>query len=186
MTSGKPLFAEPPGEDEPGAPDPAPAADERAYRVAPSFARRELTPRDVAHNRNVKALFDHIVPGLPIDADPPETRREAEPLASVIEKTLKRLKIDASPWLDDLTAAWPTLVPPEVAKSARPGKWDNGILYVYVANSVKLFELRRTQLRNIEQAIRRFAGDGRVKQVRLLVDAVPLPFDSRDGAPPDP
>lgn len=176
MTSGKHPFAEPPDANRSEAPDYTPSADEDAFCVTPNPARRALTPRDIERNRHVKTLFDRIVPGLPIDADPPELRRDAEPFSAIIEKTLKRLKIDASPWLDELAGAWPSLVPPEIARVARPGKWDNGILYVYVTNSVKLFELRRTQLKRIEQAVRAFAGDDRVKQVRLLVDAVPLPF----------
>ncbi len=176
MTNGKPLFAGPPDSDGDEAGDYASVPDEASYRVEPTPVRRQLTPRDLDYNRKVKTLFDNIVPGLPIDTDPPETRREAEPFSSIIEKTLKRLNIAASPWLDELTQAWPKLVPPDVAKVTRPGKWDNGILYVYVTTSPHLFEIRRTQLKRIEQAVRAFSGDDRVKQVRLMVNAVPLPF----------
>ena len=176
MINGKPLFAGPPDYDGDETGDYSSIPDEATYRVDPTPVRRQLTPRDLEYNRKVKTLFDNIVPGLPIDSDPPETRRTAEPFSSIIEKTLKRLNIAASPWLDELTQAWPKLVPPEVAKVTRPGKWDNGILYVYVTTSPHLFEIRRTQLKRIEQAVRAFAGDDRVKQVRLMVNAVPLPF----------
>lgn len=176
MTHSKPLFAESPDSDrdEPG--DFSAVPDETSYQVAPTPLRRQLSSSDIEHNRKVKTLFDHIVPGLPIDADPPETRREAEPFSLIIEKTLKRLNIAASPWFDELTLAWPELVAPDVAKVARPGKWDAGILYVYVTSSVQLFEIRRTHLKRIEQSVRAFAGDDRVKQVRLMVNAVSLPF----------
>lgn len=175
MTKGKPLFSErsEPDPDEPG--DYGFVPEESAYEIGPTVSRHQLTPRDQEHNRNVKKLFDHIVPGLPIDADPPETRRDAEPFSAIIEKTLKSLKIEASPWLDELSQAWPQLVPPEVAKVSRPGKWDGGILYVYVTSSVQLFELRRQHLKHIEQAVRAFAGDERVKHVRLMVNSVTLP-----------
>jgi len=153
--------------------------DEASFRVEPTPSRRQLTPRDLARNRGVRELFNHAVPGLPIDADPPETRQPPEPFSEAIEKTLKRLNINASPWLDELARAWPTLVPPEVAQATRPGKWDKGILYVYVASSTRLFEIRRTYLKRLEQAVRAFAGDDRVKQVRLMVNAVPLPFEKR-------
>jgi len=176
MTNGKPLFAEPSASDGDETGDYSSVPDETSYRVDPTPVRRQLTSRDLEYNCKVKTLFDNIVPGLPIDADPPETRRNAEPFSAIIEKTLKRLNIAASPWLDELTQAWPKLVPPEVAKVTRPGKWDNGILYVYVTSSPHLFEIRRTQLKRIEQAVRTFAGDDRVKQVRLMVNAVPLPF----------
>lgn len=150
--------------------------DETAFRAKPTTVRRQLTPRDIARNRGVRELFNHVIPGLPIDADPPETRQEPEPFSALIEKTLKRLNITESPWLDELAQAWPQLVPPEVAKVTRPGKWDAGILYVYVTSSMHLFEIRRTQLKRIEQAVRAFAGDERVRQVRLMVNAVPSPY----------
>mgnify|MGYP003593532985 CR=1 FL=1 len=98
--------------------------------------------------------------------------------------TLKRLNIKERPWLDELNQPWPTLVAPEVSSVARPGKWDNGILYVYVTNSVKLFELRRTHLKRIEQAVRAFAKDDRVKHVRLMVNAVSLPYATPPGKAP--
>ena len=176
MTDGKPLFAEQTDSDGDDAIDLSSRPDESLYRIAPTPGRRQLTPRDIEDNDRVKTLFDRIVPGLPIDADPPETRRSAEPFSAIIEKALRRLHIEESPWLDELAAAWPALVPPEVASVSRPGKWDGGILYVYVTNSVKLFELRRAHLKRIEQAVRGFAGDNRVRQVRLMVNAVPLPF----------
>lgn len=175
MSKGKPLFEEPDGPGEELSDGLSAAPGESAYLIAPSPARRELTPRDVEHNRGVERLFNHATPGLPIDTDPPETRREAEPFSALIERTLKRLKIDASPWLDELEQNWTQLVPPEVSKYARPGKWDAGILYVYVSSSTHLFEIRRSHLKRIEQAVRAFAGDDRVRQVRLMVNAVTLP-----------
>lgn len=153
--------------------------DEAEFRIEPGPLRRRLTPRDITRNAGAAALFNRVIPGLPIDADPPETRQEAEPFSALIERTLKRLNIAESPWLDELAQAWPRLVPPEVAQVSRPGKWDNGILYIYVASSPKLFELRRSWLKRIELAVRAFAGDDRVKHVRLMVNAVPLPFGNK-------
>jgi hypothetical protein len=176
MSKGKPLFAEPDASGEDPSGDFSSVPDESAYLIDPTPARRQLTPRDLDHNLKVSALFNRVMPGLPIDADPPETRRDAEPFSAIIEKTLKRLKIDASPWLDELVEAWPRLVPPEVAQVSCPGKWDSGILYVYVTSSTRLFEIRRIHLKRIEQAVRAFAGDDRVRQVRLLVNSVPLPY----------
>ena len=178
MHKGKHPF-EKPSDFEAEAADLRGLPDEASFRTEPNAVRRELTPRDLARNRGVKALFEHVIPGLPIDADPPETHQEPEPFSALIEKTLKRLNIKESPWLDELMKTWPSLVPPEVAKVSRPGKWDNGILYIYVTSSLHLFEIRRTQLKRIEQAVRAFAGDDRVRQVRLMVNAVPLPFEKK-------
>ena len=176
MRQRKPPFTEP--QDGPDAEEPVDYSfipTEEAFEVTPNTSRRQLTPRDLEHNRNVQKLFDHRIPGLPIDADPPETRHDAEPIAAAIDSALLRLNLRISPWLEELTAAWPRLVPPEVAAVARPGKWEDGILYLYVSSSIALFELRRHRLARIETAVRAFAGDRRVRQVRLLLNAVTLP-----------
>jgi hypothetical protein len=136
-------------------------------------ARRTLTPRDKEHNRKVDTFFDTVIPGLPIDRDAPQLRPPITPFSQVIEATLKRLDIQMSPFLDDLVEKWETLLPPAIAKLTRPGKWENNILYVYVPTSMKLFELRRTALHQIEEAVRAFAGDIPVRQVRLMVDVEP-------------
>ena len=157
---------------EPDASDAVP--DEDDYTVKPK-SRRQLTERDIERNRRVGELFRRVVPGLPIDTDPPETRQDPETFSVVVEKILKRLNIQESPWLNDLNRAWPTLVPPDVARVARPGKFVDGILFIFVTSSIKLSEIRRTRLRDIERVVRDFPGGDRVRQVRLMINAVPLP-----------
>lgn len=138
-------------------------------------ARRSLTENDQKRNAGVDHLFQVITPGLPIDTDPSETRTEASALAAPIDAILKRLKINANPWLEELAAAWTTIFPPEISSCTAPGKWDQGILYIYVTSSIRLFELRRTKWKYIEETIRTFAGDRiRIRQVRLMVNAAPL------------
>ncbi len=143
--------------------------------MKPNEWHRKLTEGDLERNRRVAEFFSRVKPGIPIDADAPELRRAPVPLSALVEKVLKRRNISESPWMDALNRAWPTLVAPEVARDARPGKFADGILFVYVTSSVKLFELRRSRLRDIERAVRAFAGGDRVRQVRLMVNAVPLP-----------
>ena len=148
--------------------------DPEAYYARPHGKRKVLTANDVKRNAGVNRLFDAITPGIPIDTDPAEIRTEAERIAQPVETLLKKLDIAASPWIDDLAEAWPTLMPEAVARHTVPGKWDNGILYVYVSSSMRLFEIRRQYLKTIEEAVRRFAGDRfRVRQVRLMINAVP-------------
>lgn len=148
---------------------------ESAFLAQKPPKRRELTERGMRHNCGVRKLFNNIIPGLPIDHDPPETRQDPETLAGAVEKILSRLKINETPWLNSLSQAWPDLVPPEVAKVARPGKWENNTLYIYVDSSPHLFEIRRTHLRDIEKTVKTFAGGNRVRQVRLLVNSIALP-----------
>ena len=152
---------------------PAFPSSEDDFTVRPNEGRRELTEDDIARNRRVAEFFNLVQPGLPIDADAPELRRDPAPFSVLVEDVLRRLNINESPWLDDLNCAWPTLVAPEVARFARPGKIAGGILFVFVTSSVKLFELRGTHLPGIERAVRAFPGGDRVRQVRLMVNAVP-------------
>jgi hypothetical protein len=168
----KPTEEESRGEGSDGQPS---APTPEAYYAHTGGGRNELTPRDIARNQGVDRLFDAITPGLPIDVDPGETHADPQRISDTVEALVKKLRLSASPWIDELTAAWPKLVPPEVSKFAYPGKWDDGILYIYVSNSVHLFEIRRVYQRKIEAAIRGFAdGQMEVRQVRLMVNEVPF------------
>ncbi|HOE60573.1 MAG TPA: DUF721 domain-containing protein [Kiritimatiellia bacterium] len=176
MRKGKHPFAE--GEPIPGESESEGYAvpDESAFLSAASRARCTPTPREAARLAAVRTLFQRVKPGLPIDSDPPELRQEPTPLGHAIETILQRLELRATPWLDDLAAAWHEILPPQVSRFTRPGKYDAGILFVFVTSSTHLFEIRRNHLQRIEQAVRAFAGDERqIRQVRLMVDSVPIP-----------
>ena len=154
--------------------------DQTSYSIAPEMRRDgsghaiPLTPRDVARNQGVEKLFSARIPGLPIDADPSETRTDPQTMSNCVEDLLRRLGIRQSPWLDQLLEKWNTLVPPEVSQFATPGKWDSErrILYLYVQSSTKLFEIRRKYLRAIETSVRAFAPDKQIRQVRLMQNIV--------------
>ena len=174
MRKGKPAFTETDIGTEPA--DFSFMPTETAYLGYQDKRRRErkpLRPSDHAYNRNVSCLFDTVIPGLPIDADPPATHPPPTPFAQIIEQTLKRLDINASPFLDTLADNWAHILPPEIARATRPGKWDNGILYVYVATHTQLFELRRTAHAKIKHAVLAFAKDIKVRDIHLTVDVNP-------------
>ncbi|MBQ9430528.1 MAG: DUF721 domain-containing protein [Kiritimatiellae bacterium] len=152
------------------------------FYARPIGKRRELTDNDRKRNQGVDKLFEVMIPGLPIDTDPSETRTSEQQIAQSIEKLLKRLDLGVSPWIGELTEAWTKILPPEVTDFTRPGKWENDILYVFVTSSVRLFEIRRAYLKNIERAVRDLAGDRfQVRQVRLMVNSVPMPTSGNSG-----
>ncbi len=108
---------------------------------------------------------------LPIDADAPERRRTPTPMRSLVDSVVRRLNLPAQDlWREELDAVWKKVVPPAVASAVRPGKWENGVLYLFVANSAQLFEIRRLHLRIIETALRRYFDPTRLRQVRLLIN----------------
>ncbi len=107
---------------------------------------------------------------LPFDVTARELRRPREQAVGVaVERVLRRLGVEASPWLERLAEEWPAVAGSAAASKCRPGKFQNGILYVYVINNVDLFNLRRNDLPAIERAVRTFAGDVQVRQVRLMI-----------------
>lgn len=111
---------------------------------------------------------------LPADADAPERRRDAAPMRALVKGLLQRLNLSAQEvWREDLDAVWPAVAPPTVAATARPGKWENGILYLHVKNSAALFQIQRFHLRALERALIRRLGPDRLKQVRVMIDPNP-------------
>jgi len=175
MRKGKPEFTETESGEEPA--DIPSATDEAAFLAYQDKRRSEhkpLRPSDHAYNGRVAHLFGTAIPGLPIDADPPQTRLPLTPFSQVIEQTLKRLRVNASPFLDALADNWPRILPPEIAAATRPGRWDAAkrILYVHVATHTRLFELRRTALPQIEAAVRAFAKDTPIRHIQLTVETI--------------
>ena len=171
MRKSKPEFTE---TDTGEQPDFSYIPDETAYLAYQHKRRREgkpLRPSDETYNRNVARLFGTVIPGLPIDTDPPMTYTPPTPFSQIIERTLKRLDLNASPFLDTLAEHWPRILPPEIARDTRPGKWDKGILYVFVPTHTRLFELRRTAQKTIEQAVRAHVPDVTVRAIHLIVNS---------------
>lgn len=144
------------------------------FQSLPNQNRPYLEPRDHEHNRRVKELFERIVPGLPIDADAPELRREPDCMETLVEVVMKKLKITGHSWIHELKEAWPQIVNSEIALQTTPGKLENNILFVYVVSSTALFELRRTRLKEIETAVKKFAPEKNIRYVKLMVNSVDL------------
>ena len=110
-------------------------------------------------------------PVLPEDADHPGRRRDPTPMRALIEQTVKKLKLpDQELWREELAQVWAQVVPAQFATVVRPGKWENGVLYLFVTNSARLFELQRFHLKKIETGLRQHFETTRLKQVRLMID----------------
>ena len=150
------------------------SGEERAMQSHRHRGRRTLTEADHQHNRNVHTLFNNIIPGLPIDADPPELYHDPEIMENMILKAMKKLDINVRDWIEDLKDAWPEILPPDITTKTQPGKCENNILFIYVRSSVELFDLRRTKLKIIEKAVREFAPDKNIRHVKLMVNHVNL------------
>lgn len=96
--------------------------------------------RRLARDRANRArLAARVTPGLPIDGDAPETRVAARPVGSILTHILDDLLVEANPFFDAVCEQWATLFP---ESPARPGRWQDGRLFLYVPSAGQLFALR--------------------------------------------
>ena len=91
-----------------------------------------------------QARLDRIVsPDLPIDGDSTETRRPTATvgglLDAVMDSVARELYRDEARFFDRLREQWAELFP---GCPARPGRWQDGKLVLYVATAGQSFALR--------------------------------------------
>ena len=96
-----------------------------------------------------RRLEAHVTPGLPIDGDAVEMRVPMPSMGKLMDGLLANLLIEKGPFFDQVCEQWPTLFPDCVAK---PGRWQDGRLFLYVRTSGQLFGLR-TKLPKIKKAL---------------------------------
>lgn len=107
---------------------------------------------------------------LPVDADAPEKRKEPIPLKWCIDQVLAKYNVSVDSFTDDLTRDWPTIVPSELAKLVRPGKYENGFLYLYVQTSMQQYQVRQFRMRELEKALAPYDTPLHpIKQIRLMI-----------------
>lgn len=111
--------------------------------------------------------------GLPVDADAPELRAPAAPVADVFDRLLKACcRRDAAGRAERLRRlrmkeAWPGLLGPELAGKLEFEKIDGNVLYAFARNSVELFEIRQFKLRALEAKAKRDPVFKGLRQIRL-------------------
>ena len=102
--------------------------------------------RDVAARRRLAA---RATPGLPIDGDAVETRVPMPGIGKLMDDLLASMLVEKSPFFDQVCEKWMELFPDCVAK---PGRWQDGRLFLYVRTSGQLFGMR-TKLPTIKRAL---------------------------------
>ena len=102
--------------------------------------------RDGAARRRLAA---HATPGLPVDGDVVETRVPVPDMNKVVDGLLEKLLAVKNPFFDQVCDRWKELFP---GLPARPGRMQDGKLFIYVGTSGLLFGLR-PRLRAIRKAL---------------------------------
>ncbi len=99
-------------------------------------------------------MAGHVIPGLPIDGDPPEMRKPSRTAGSVMDSLLEEILKEENPFYDAVVEKWSELFPDLPMK---PGRMDGTKLFLYVRTSGKLFACR-PKLQQIKKVLASLEG----------------------------
>lgn len=103
------------------------------------------------------------------DPRPPRAYRVFTP-EQVLPKLMKQVGLEQPLWERTLIHEWPDLVGEDVAAHTRPGRLERKTLYVYVKNSVWLYQLRGPNEKAMLERIQARLGRERITGLRLALD----------------
>lgn len=126
-----------------------------------AFERKRLTRDRAARNR----LSARLIPGLPVDADAVETRVKTPRVGMLFPALVADLTEVHEPFFDTVCENWARLYPDFPAK---PGRYHDGRLFLYVRTSGLVFSLR-SKLPKIKKALATLPGAPRRFSVHLEV-----------------
>ena len=103
------------------------------------YERKRRMARQARQGRLARIATD----GLPIDGDPKETRKPVQTAGSVFDEVLESVRRDMykdeARFFDALREQWDALFP---GCPAKPGRWQEGKLVLYVATAGQSFAMR--------------------------------------------
>ena len=134
----------------------------------PSLVEKELEvrrrQRDAAARRR---LADHLVPGLPVDADALETRVKVPRVGSLLDTLVAGLTETKEPFFDTVLDNWPRICPDF---PGRPDRFQDNRLFLYVRTSAQVFSLR-ARLPKVKKLVAALPGAPKRFTVHLEVHA---------------
>ena len=130
--------------------------------------------RRAARVARQKRLDKVVDPELPVDGDPAETRKPVQTFGSMFDTLMDAVNRDLfreeAQFLDRLRERWAELFP---GCPARPGRWQDGKLVLYVSTAGQSFALR-PRLPAMKRKIRTVEGAPKGR-FALLVEIRNLP-----------
>lgn len=123
---------------------------------------RKRRARDAAARRR---LAERLIPGLPVDADALETRVATPRVGTLLETVVAKLIEVKEPFFDTVCTNWSTACPDF---PARPGRYRDGHLFLYVRTSGQVFGLR-SKLPKVKKALQGLPGAPKRLTVHLEV-----------------
>ena len=123
---------------------------------------RKRLSRDRAARRR---FADHLVPGLPVDGDAPELRVKTPRVGLLLGTLVQELTHVHEPFFDTVCDHWPRLFP---GFPAKPGRYQDGRLFLYVRTSGQVFSLR-AKLPKVKRALTALPGAPKRFSVHLEI-----------------
>ena len=100
---------------------------------------------------------------------PPPPKR-MHMLAEVMPGVMKGMGLESPMRVSDLEPKWADLVGATNANHSRPGKWEKGVLTIYVDHNVWLAELKRNASVAILKRLKTLYGKDAPKSLRFQID----------------
>lgn len=129
-----------------------------------AHVEKKLLVRDRALRRR---LDDGLLPGLPVDADPVQTRHPTPRVGSLMDGLVSDLLQTKSAFFDAVCEQWESLCPDS---PMRPGRFQDGHLFLYVKTSGQLFA-QRSRLPKIKKQLLPLPGAPKRLNLHLEIHA---------------
>lgn len=98
---------------------------------------------------------------------PPANIRQA---GDLIPGVLKKMGLESESRLSDISKCWEDIAGTTNASHSRPGRWEKGVLTVYVDHHVWLSELKRVASASLLKRLQERMGKSAVRQLRFEMD----------------
>jgi predicted nucleic acid-binding Zn ribbon protein len=90
--------------------------------------------------------------------------------AEVVPLIMKQLGLENRLWEQALINEWESLVGPQVAKHARPGRLERKVLHIFVDHPARLSDLSRYGQKQLVENLQKRFGADKIKGIRLQLD----------------
>lgn len=115
----------------------------------------------------VARLAKNVIPGLPVDSDPRELGGGAVRLCALLDESLDSMQSERNAFFDAVVDRWKSLFPD---LPARPGRFAEGRVYLYVKSASLNFALR-PKLPRVKRVLAGLEGAPKRFDVRLEIHA---------------
>jgi predicted nucleic acid-binding Zn ribbon protein len=100
----------------------------------------------------------------------PQPPLQVHEVGELVPGLMKRMGLEDASRLAEIQRMWPEVAGPVNAAHARPGKWEAGILTVYVDQPIWLSELKRFAARPLEKMLKQKLGAKSLRRIRFELD----------------